>query len=256
MVMLYFSGTGNSKYIAELFCRYMNIKCYSIENNIDFCQLLTAAEIIGFCYPIYGSRVPRIMREFVERHKDFLKNKKLFIFCSQLIFSGDGARSFTDIFPKNWIEIIYAEHFFMPNNVCNLPLLPLASEIKIKKYMVKADQKMKDVCQNITDGIIKRRGFNIISKKLGQIQGTFMPAIEKKAMKSVFINDNCNKCLLCVSICPMKNFDYQNKQIIHKNNCTICYRCINKCPNKAITVFINNKTRKQYNGLSKYILKV
>ena len=108
---------------------------------------------------------------------------------------------------------------------------------------------MKNVCQNITDGIIKKRGFNIISRKLGQIQGTFMPAIEKKALSSVNINDNCNKCLSCISICPMKNLEYQNGNIVHKNNCTICYRCINRCPKKAITVFFNNRVRKQYKGI-------
>ena len=36
MLMLYFSGTGNSKYIANLFSKKVNAKCYSIEENIDF----------------------------------------------------------------------------------------------------------------------------------------------------------------------------------------------------------------------------
>jgi len=68
--MLYFSGTGNLKYIAELFCNVMNThfsqsaQCCSIEEKLDFEQLISSHEIIGFCYPIYGSRVPRIMREF------------------------------------------------------------------------------------------------------------------------------------------------------------------------------------------------
>ena len=67
MVMLYFSGTGNSKYIAELFCKHMNAEFYSIEETIDFDKLIVSEEVIGFCYPVYGSRVPRIMREFAKR---------------------------------------------------------------------------------------------------------------------------------------------------------------------------------------------
>ena len=165
MIMIYFSGTGNSKYIAELFSLYMNIKCYSIEENIEFGQLISLEETICFCYPIYGSRVPRIMREFAKKYIDFLKNKKVIIFCTQLIFSGDGARAFTDIFPKNWVEVIYAEHFFMLNNVNNLFILSLANEKRIKKYMANADRKMKIVCQKIKDGIIKKRGFNNFTYK-------------------------------------------------------------------------------------------
>jgi flavodoxin len=70
MIMLYFSGTGNSKYIAELFCQYINCKTYSIEDKTDFQHLIDSEEIIGFCYPIYGSREPKIMREFVNKNID------------------------------------------------------------------------------------------------------------------------------------------------------------------------------------------
>ena len=76
MIMLYFSGTGNSKFIAELFSQYKNAKCHSIEDDMDFAQLIASEEIIGFCYPIYGSRVPRVMREFVLKYLELLENKK------------------------------------------------------------------------------------------------------------------------------------------------------------------------------------
>ena len=251
MVMIYFSGTGNSKFIAELFCKIMNCKYYSIEENIDFVQLISSEEIVGFCYPIYGSRVPRIMREYLIKYKENLKNKKVIIFCTQYIFSGDGARAFMDIFPQEYFNVIYAEHFFMPNNICNFFLLPLANKRKIGKYIKKAEQKMLYICNNIKNGNIKKRGFNIMSKVLGLFQGAFMLKIERKALNSVSINDDCIKCNICVSICPMKNLENKDNKIIQKSNCTICYRCINKCPKKAITVFVNGKIKKQYNGLGK-----
>jgi ferredoxin len=247
--MLYFSGTGNSKYIAELFCQYKNIKCYSIEEKVNFSELITSEEAIGFCYPIYGSRAPRIIREFALKYMENLRNKKIIIFCTQWLFSGDGARAFTDIFPKKYFEIVYAEHFLMPNNVCNLFLLPLENENKIKKYIKKAEQKMQSVCNNIAKGIIKKRGFNIISRILGLFQGLYMPIIEKKSLDTVKITDACNQCCLCVSICPMNNLEYEYGKIFQKSNCTICYRCINQCPEKAIIIFFNTKVKKQYKGI-------
>ena len=248
-MMFYFSGTGNSKYISELFCKYIDSVCYSIEEKIDFGQLITSEEIIGFCYPVYGSRVPRIMREFVKKYLEALKNKKVIIFCTQLIFSGDGARAFTDMFPNNFFQVIYAEHFFMPNNICNLFLVPLAKERKINDYKINAERKMQFICHNIRNGIIKKRGFNFISRLLGLTQGAFMPKFEKKALDSVIINNDCIKCQLCVQICPMNNLEYNNERIIHKSNCTLCYRCINKCPQKAITIFLHGKVKKQYRGI-------
>ncbi|MCL2252752.1 MAG: EFR1 family ferrodoxin [Treponema sp.] len=269
MLMLYFSGTGNSKYVAELFCSMMNMHadqtanadmsahCYSIEENINIEQMISLHETVGFCYPIYGSRVPRIMREFVRKYIELFKDKKIIIFCTQWIFSGDGARVFTDIFPRNYLEVVYAEHFLMPNNVNNLFILPIESGKKIKKYLVNAERKMQIVCNNIRNGIIKKRGFNGFSCFLGLFQGVFMPMWEKKALNLVMVYDNCissktsgAQCGVCVSICPMRNFENQNGIIVTKGNCTICYRCINKCPQKAIAVFLKSKPKVQYKGIN------
>ena len=253
MIMLYFSATGNSKYVAELFCKKMNAACYSIEEKIDFAELLDANEIIGFCYPIYGSRVPKLMREFVKNQVETLKNKKIIIFCTQYIWSGDGARAFTDLMPGNFVEVIYAEHFFMPNNICNFFLLPLESNKKVAKHSAKTDRKMQIVCDKIKHGIVKKRGFNPISRALGAIQGSIFPSVEKKARSSVRIDEDCNKCGLCISICPMSNFEIEGENITTKNNCMMCYRCINKCPQKAIRLFFRKKVKKQYKNHYKNI---
>jgi len=271
MIMFYFSGTGNSKYIAELFSQNMDAKCHSIEESVDFAELINQEDIVCFCYPIYGSRVPRLMRDFVIKNMDTLKDKKIIIFCTQLIFSGDGARVLTDLFPQNHVvEVIYAEHFFMPNNVCNLFFLPLAGKKLTGRYLRKAQKKMQKVCENINKGEIKKRGFNPVSRVLGLAQGSFMPGIEERAKSKVNIDRDCNQCGICVSICPMKNFtretikevkneaknetknedntknNIENNTISTNNNCIMCYRCINKCPQKAIRVFVKAKVKKQF----------
>ena len=244
--MFYFSATGNSKYIAERFCRNMNAACYSIEEETDFAQLIDSEKIIGFCYPVYGSRVPRLMREFAKKHMELLKGKEIIIFCTQMFFSGDGARAFTDVFPRNQVKVIYAEHFLMPNNVCNLFITPLFSEMTTQKFLNYSHKRMQKVCADVSKGKIRKRGFSPGSRALGLIQGVFLPGLEKKAMGKVWIDKDCNKCLLCVSICPMKNFEYENDRITTKNNCMMCYRCINRCPQKAIAVFLRGKVKKQY----------
>ena len=249
MIMLYFSGTGNSKYIAELFSQTMDALCHSIEESLDFGTLIEEHEVIGFCYPVYGSRVPRILREFVAAHMPSLERKKLIIFCTQVLFSGDGARAFTDLFPRDFVQVIYAEHVFMPNNICNLFLLPLESEKKVKAYFTKAEQKMAGMCQEIKAGIVKKRGFNPVSRALGLTQAVFWPFMEKRARTRVWIGANCNGCLLCVSLCPMQNFAPESGKVAAKQNCTVCYRCINNCPQKAISVFLRGKVKTQYKGV-------
>ena len=246
MLTLYFSGTGNSKYIAKLFSRNMNAACHSIEDDIDFDALVASNDTIAFCYPIYGSRVPRIMREFVGKHMKSLESKKIIIFCTQWLFSGDGARVFTELFPRGYMDVIYAEHFSMPNNISNMAILPMASDKSMRKYAHKSQRKIQAVCNDIKAGKVKRRGFNVISRFLGLFQGLFVPVLEDIGKNKVRITDSCTKCGVCVAVCPMKNFTIENSKVTHKHNCTMCYRCINKCPNGAITVFWHGRVKKSY----------
>ena len=248
MIIFYFSGTGNSKYLAETFADEMNAQCHSIEEDVDFEALISENETVAFCYPIYVSRVPRIMRDFAIRHTDGLKNKNVIIFCTQQYFSGDGARSFAALFPKNHINVIYAEHFFMPSNVGNILLWPMASDKGAERSVLRAKRKMKTVCGDIKNGKIKKRGFNIISQALGLMQGAFLSFVEQKANKHIGITKDCTNCGVCVKICPMNNLIQENGRTAHKHDCTMCYRCVNNCPHKAITAVFHGKVRKQYKG--------
>ncbi|MCL1845247.1 MAG: EFR1 family ferrodoxin [Defluviitaleaceae bacterium] len=255
MLTLYFSGTGNTKYLAELFSRKMNAACFSIEDESNI--KIAAHDTIAFCYPVYCSRVPRIMREFVHRNMGALRGKKLIIFATQMKFSGDGARVFCDMFEPGTIEVIYAEHFNMQQNMGNTPFFNLwaPSEKSAQKYLHKTEAKLNRVCADIKNGVVKLRGFAFGSQMLGMIQGIFWqrdtksPAAEraeKKMQSGIKIHKECNACGICVKICPMKNLSADHGQIKHLNNCTVCYRCVNLCPQKAITVFLHAKPRWQY----------
>jgi len=248
MLTIYFSGTGNTKYIAELFSRKMRFACHSIEENTNFTRLIAEAKIIAFCYPIYGSRIPRPMRDFVEQHEAALRDKRLIIFCTQAMFSGDGARAFTDLLPPDHAKIIYAEHFTMPNNISNF-YPPLQSEDKIRKILRNTRNKLRKTCVNIRKGKVKKRGFNSISQALGLIQSSFWPIIEIFGRKRVWINNNCVKCGLCVKICPTNNFEMADGKVATKGNCAICSRCMNKCPQKAISVFFRKSPKNQYKSV-------
>ena len=258
MLTLYFSGTGNTKYIASLFSKKMNAGCISIEADTDFAAEIKAHETITFCYPIYNSRVPRIMREFAHNHMTDLVGKRIIILVTQQVLSGDGARVFADLFEEGAIEVIYAEHFNMQQNMGNIPvwwMLFKPTKRSQQKFIKKTNAKMNIVCNNIKNGIVKKRGFSKFSKLLGCIQGKLWQKntkdikpvrLEKKLMSGIRIHKNCTACNICTKVCPMKNLINHKGQLQHMNNCTVCYRCVNKCPQKAITVYIHLKPKWQY----------
>lgn len=259
MITLYFSGTGNSKFIAERFSQIMAAACYSIEEAVDFKEKMTQAKTIAVCYPIYGSCVPRIMREFVSRNRSAFEGKQLIIFSTQLLFSGDGARVFTELLEGVSVDICYAEHFNMPNNICNFFLFPLANPNKMQRYIKKAEKKLSRSCQNIKNGVVKKRGFNSFSRYLGLwTQRAHFGGLEKKAERDVRISAECNLCGKCVRICPMKNLKIADQKIDQRieqlDQCTLCYRCVNQCPQKAITVLVHTQVKKQYQGIAGFLI--
>jgi len=260
MLILYFSGTGNTKYLANLFSHRMNIKCFSIESDINFKDEIKAHKTITFCYPIYCSRVPLIMREFVHKYKKELVGKKIIILVTQMFFSGDGARVFTDMFKSSEIDVIYAEHFNMPLNMGNTFFLDPWKPTKksIYKATKNVKRKLNYVCKNIRKGVKVKRGFSLGSILLGFIQGKVWQKdtksisasrLELKMKKGVKIHKECTQCNLCVKICPMKNLKSENGKVYGLDNCTACFRCVNKCPQKAITVFVHRKPKWQYKGV-------
>ena len=180
---------------------------------------------------------------------------------TQQLFSGDGARVFTDLFDDGAIDVIYAEHFNMQQNMGNIPVwvaLFAPGEKSDKKYKRNTDKKMHTVCANINAGVIKKRGFFTVAKWLGFIQGKPWQAdtgdisakrLEQKIAHGLQIHNDCTACNLCTKICPMQNLENRGGKIQHLNNCTICYRCLNRCPQKAITVYIHLKPKWQYNGM-------
>ena len=65
MVILYFSGTGNSQFLAEQFAKRMQAAAYSIEQDVDFEGLPAQEDKVEVCYPISGDCFPRILRKFL-----------------------------------------------------------------------------------------------------------------------------------------------------------------------------------------------
>lgn len=256
--MLYFSGTGNSEYIAKRFAEIMreeykqDFEVHSIEEDKDFRSILEMNSIAGFCYPTYGSCVPRIMREFVLKHKEYLRGKKLIIFCTQLIFSGDGAGIFTELLGDIPYEVVLAEHFNMPNNLCNIPVFRVRNGSETDSMVKRAEVRLEKACGYLNQNRKHLRGFNSLSYLLGLIQRPSFSKIEKAAADKVYVDEMaCSLCGRCARECPTHNLYISEEMVRARGICTQCYRCVNNCPQQAITVWINRRVTKQYHGINR-----
>ena len=248
MILFYFSGTGNSRFVAQAFCRAAGAQCYSIEEKLDASALVQAHEIVGFCYPIYGSCVARPMREFVLAHTEALAGKRFVVLCTQLMFSGDGAHALSALLPGGEKSVVYAEHFNMPNNLCNFHMFRVTNGRENAARLKRAEKRAARAAEEIAAGRIHRRGFHPVSIALGKSQSAFWPAIEERAKDDILVDADCIRCGLCARICPVGNLSMGTDGVEQAGKCVVCYRCVNACPKQAITTLIHTKPTRQYKG--------
>lgn len=249
---LYFSGTGNTKYVVQKFVELSKEKnpiVQSIEHHdYDYQTAITQAQDITIAYPIYGSLMPRIMEDFLLKHKDLFTNKNITIIATQMLFSGDGAALAYRILKPYHIHLMHTIHINMPNNITDVQFLHPKSVQETTSIIEKADQKTIKIVDNIQQGKTYKTGRRWYSRFIGYFfQRIYFNRIHKSLEKRLKINHKlCITCNKCVILCPVKNLNIVNDRVITYKNCTLCYRCINSCPTKAISLLTKKAPSIQY----------
>ena len=73
-MILYFTGTGNSRYIARKIAQVLGDELLSINEKLKFqnMQPIYAEKRLVFVLPTYGWRIPRVVEQWIQqifRHK-------------------------------------------------------------------------------------------------------------------------------------------------------------------------------------------
>ena len=252
-VGLYFSGTGNSKYAVELFCKeYENeSRTYSIEDT-ETLTAVTEADLIVFAYSVQFSTVPKILRDYITDHNGLWKNKKVFIIATMGLFSGDGSGMLGRLLQCCGAEVIGGLHLKMPDSIADEKALKRPLE-KNKVLVKQAEQKIKESVKRLKVGKPTQEGIGVLYRLAGFFgqRAYFGHKTKRYSSKLKVDTDKCIGCGLCEKICPMKNITIEEQKAVSSDRCTMCYRCINKCPKQALTLL--GKRVVEQCGIEKYI---
>ena len=238
MVGIYFSGTGNSRYAAELFCRKYDesSKVYSIEDD-SAVTAIKEADMLVIAYPVQFSSIPKILHDFVTDHKELWRNKKIFVIATMGLFSGDGSGILGRLLQSFGAEVIGGLHLKMPDSIGDEKALkrPLdKNKALVKKAELKIDQSVKF----LKEGHPTQEGIGIFHHLAGLFGQRLYFGHKTKAYSSK-LKINCEKCVgcgQCEKLCPMNNIAMESGKAVPGDRCTMCYRCVNKCPKQAITL--------------------
>ena len=246
-VLFYFSGTGNTRYIAKRICETMSSRGYAAEevsieglSVADARTMIDNSSVVGLGWPIYGSDIPPIMKKFIQS-MPIVENKPLLTFCTQMVFSGDGAVIMRHRLEAKGYVQKWAMQFNMPNNISvgGIPIKCSGDYAQHEeKYLKQARKKADFLAYKVQKNVEDIRGATIFHTLAAMSQRPAYKYLVHGAMvKKLGVNGDCTGCGLCADMCPKDAITVENGKARHTNRkeCTLCFRCMDFCPKAAVT---------------------
>ena len=241
-MILYFSATGNGKYIAEQIVDATNEKCMSIVDCIHEGHYYFANEkIFGIVVPTYFWRLPRIVADYLDKLK--IENcGYTFFLASYGTTTGMAGSMAKDIMARNGQKFDAYYSVIMPDTWT--PVFDLTDKRKVDKWLSDG----KNQLTLVIDNIMSKRKDDFIDRKLPKwvaaIPSAYMYATERKT-KNLSVNKAlCVGCGVCAKKCPVEAIQMEEGCPVWKaEECEMCLGCIHRCPKFAIS-YGNGKTAK------------
>lgn len=236
-MLFYFTGTGNSLYVAQQIAEKQTQKLISIADcvkEMSFNFRLQDDEIIGFSFPIYFWGMPTIVEEFIRKLSfENYKGQYLFVVFNCGGSIGDTDRIFAKKLNRKGYKLTAPFSVFMPDNYILMMDL-LTPKDKINLLLTRADEHLL----KINDLITKREKGELPLHKKGfpwLASALMHPYYQHhRSTKPFHATENCTSCGLCEKVCPCKTISMKDGKPIWGKECTQCLACLHHCPVHAV----------------------
>ena len=240
--LYYFSGTGNSLYIAKKLKEEMERE--SDKNNVNSSQsdnskedknnhnqetliteieivpiqkvikrevVLDQSDLVGIVYPTYFLDAPNVVKQFAKK----LQLKKT---CYLFLYANYGETLGNALYNMNQI---FASHSVSGNYEVALPDNSIIFETKkeeIPKMLEAAEHTIKEQAKEIYIKAVTEKspyhfGYHMVSGVMKPLAKVGMGFYNMKVDQSI-----CNGCGMCEKICPMKNIHMEANKTNSKSN--------------------------------------
>ena len=244
-MVIYFSGTGNSRYCAEMLADGLGDE---ITNSFSFIREGIRAELSSekpwvFVCPTYAWYLPHIFEDFIRSGSFSGSRDAYFIMTCGSDIGGAGIKlkklcSELNMNYKGVLQVV------MPENYIAMFNAPSAEDAE--RIVLAAHPALKAAICRITENAdLPSWKPGIIAKlKTGPVNAGFY----KSSVKSgpFYSTDACIGCGKCETLCVLKNISIVDGRPVWGNSCTHCMACICSCPEEAIEYGKTSKGKPRY----------
>lgn len=241
-MIYYFSGTGNSQYVAEKLAEYTKDTALFIPQVFEKMQsdiTVTEGETIGVVFPVYAWAPPAVIMEFLSQVQ---VDRKAFAYA--VCTCGDEAGKAMDdlhrVFP-----FTSAYSITMPNNY--IPMFDTDEhELEREKINV-ATQRLPKIASEIA---AHRAVFDVHEGPEASFKTVVAnPLFSMFAMRTskFTVDGTCIGCGECERNCAFHVIKLAGrKPVWEEGKCAMCMSCIMRCPKRAIQYGRGTKNRGRY----------
>ena len=215
-MVLYYSGTGNSKFIAKCIASALEIDCLNLNERIkagDISSVQTEENVI-LVTPTYAWRIPHIVSGWLGK--------------AELV----GAKHNRELAARKALTYMGTAQIVMPENY--IALFPAPDKQEAKAIVENAKPAIRSIIDCIRNGMEFPAPRNNLYDRF--MSSAVNPIFYKKIVKAdaFTVSDACIGCGKCVQLCPLNNIRLDKDKPVWGSNCTHCMACICYCPKEAI----------------------
>ena len=232
-MILFFSGTGNSNYVAKHIADALGDALVNLNDRIKASDtsLVETGERVIIVTPTYAWRIPRVVCDWLRKTELRGAKRSWFVMtCGSEI--GNADKYNRELCAEKAISCMGTAQIVMPENYIAMFSAPQAD--KARQIVAKAEPNIDCVIASIQSN----QPFAPTRNKLYDrfMSGPVNPIFYKFCVKadSFTVSDTCIGCGQCAKRCPMNNVTLKDSKPVWGKNCTHCMACICYCPVSAI----------------------
>ena len=266
----YFSGTGNSLFVAKQLAEKLNANLIPIASVVSRKDIVVDADVLGIVFPTYHatfgeSGIPFIVQRFLAELTG-IENKYIFAVCTHGGVPGSTIQSFSELIRRKGgalsagFSIRMSISYSTPDKIRyalfhhDLPIEIDADGRKRTFLFEKCEERIcviREIVRNqktitlespkifslLLTSVLFRLSRKMAVSRYRNLSGMKNDNFEhlvKNADRALMVGNECDGCGTCAKVCPVGNIILNNNRPEWQHNCENCHACFTWCPKAAI----------------------
>ena len=241
-MIFYFSGTGNSRWVARTLASRMGDKACDLA-GLDTIPDLKGESRVGIVFPVYAWGLPEVVADFAAK----LPQTGAFTFGVGTCGSEAGLalKQLSHLFP---LDSSYS--LVMPSNY--ILAEDVEGDSQIRQKLADASWRMDRMAEEIK---ARKKVYQVKEGPAAWLKSSLIHTGFDRFARNTRpfrADDRCNGCGQCARNCPAGTITIADGRPVWGKECYQCLRCLNECPQQAIQYGSKTAKRGRYT-IEKYL---